>query len=158
MRMSSACQLATLTSHRADYISVRDLFIGQEGLLTGAQFWNLRSYDRINTPWGHIAGMEKRASALIRLVCMVLIRTQSGVSFPEAQVALAKVYVGADDVRMGKNEVVNIEKAHEATTHVDDIGKKDMVEKAVNLPQTVDEAREIIKRFEQAAMHDDRNV
>jgi hypothetical protein len=66
---------------------------------------------------------------------------QSGVTFHEAQVALAKVYIGSDDVPGGKNEVVNIEKPHDQSTSVDQIGKKDTVDKAVHLPKTIDEVR-----------------
>lgn len=64
---------------------------------------------------------------------------QSGVTFHEAQVALAKVYIGSDDLMGNTDEVVNIEKPHDQTTGVDQIGKKDTVEKAVPLPKTVDE-------------------
>lgn len=66
-----------------------------------------------------------------------LTTSQSGVTFHEAQVALAKVYVGSDDVRGDTDEVVNIEKPHDQTTKVDQIGKKDTVEKAVKLPPTI---------------------
>lgn len=62
-------------------------------------------------------------------------------TFHEAQVALARVYVGSDDVRGGTDEVVNIEKPHDQSTSVDQIGKKDTVEKAVHLPKTIDEVR-----------------
>ena len=61
-------------------------------------------------------------------------------TFHEAQVALAKVYIGTDDVSGGgQDEVVNIEKPHDQTTSVDQIGKKDTVEKAVHLPKSIDE-------------------
>jgi phospholipase D1/2 len=83
---------------------------------------------------------------------------QSGVTFHEAQVALAKVYVGSDDVKGGLNEVVNIEKPHDERTSVDQIGKKDTVEKAVRLPKTVEEAKDIIKRFQDGAVKSDKNV
>jgi phospholipase D1/2 len=69
---------------------------------------------------------------------------QSGVTFHEAQVALAKIYVGSDDVRGDVDEVVNIEQAHDQRTGVDEIGKKDSVEKAVPLPKTVDEVRKLM--------------
>ncbi|EIW71690.1 hypothetical protein TREMEDRAFT_71238 [Tremella mesenterica DSM 1558] len=105
-------------------------------------FWNLRSYDRINSPWGLIRDMEQR----------------SGVTFHEAQVALSRIYVGSDDLKGDVDEVVNIEKAHDQGTSVDQIGKKDTVEKAVPLPKTVDEAKDIIRRFERAAQTDDKNV
>ena len=64
---------------------------------------------------------------------------QSGVTFHEAQVALAKIYVGSDDLSGGIDEVVNIEKPHDASTKVDQIGKKDTVDRAVPLPKTVEE-------------------
>jgi phospholipase D1/2 len=97
---------------------------------------------------------------------------QSGVTFHEAQVALAKIYVGSDDVKGDTDEVVNIEKAHDASTGADQIGKKDTVESAVKLPKTVDEvslmspaelaptiqAKQIIQRFESALGHSDRNM
>ena len=88
-------------------------------------FWNLRSYDRINSPYGHITEMEKR----------------SGVRFHEAQVALAKVYIGSEATEGKGDEVVNIEKPHDQSTSIDQIGKKDTVEKAVPLPKTIDEVR-----------------
>lgn len=65
---------------------------------------------------------------------------QSGVSFHEAQVALARIYVGADDISGGDiNEVVNIEKPHDSLTGADQVGKKDTVAKAVPLPTTLEE-------------------
>jgi phospholipase D1/2 len=83
---------------------------------------------------------------------------QSGVTFHEAQVALAKVYVGSDDVKGGDDEVVNIERPHDERTSVDQIGKKDTVAKAIKLPKTLDEAKDIIKRFQDAAVKSDKNV
>ncbi|WVQ89447.1 hypothetical protein IAS59_003207 [Cryptococcus gattii] len=106
-------------------------------------FWNLRSYDRINTPWSHIKAMEK----------------ESGITFHEAQVALAKIYTGSEDVSGGvEDEVVNIEQPHDQTTGVDEIGKKDTVQRAVRLPKTMDEAKDIINRFQQAAQNDGKHV
>ena len=84
--------------------------------------------------------------------------SQSGVTFHEAQVALAKVYVGSDDVKGDGDEVVNIERPHDERTSVDQIGKKDTVEKAIRLPKTLDEAKDIIKRFQDAAVKSDKNV
>ena len=84
--------------------------------------------------------------------------SQSGVTFHEAQVALAKVYVGSDDVKGGDDEVVNIERPHDERTSVDQIGKKDTVAKAIKLPKTLDEAKDIIKRFQDAAVKSDKNV
>lgn len=67
---------------------------------------------------------------------------QSGVTFHEAQVALAKVYVGSEDIEGDVDEVVNIEQPHDRLTGADQIGKKDTVEKAVPLPATVDEVND----------------
>jgi phospholipase D1/2 len=64
---------------------------------------------------------------------------QSGVSFHEAQVALARIYVGSDDVGGDLDEVVNIEQPHDRLTGADQIGKKDTVAKAVPLPKTLEE-------------------
>lgn len=61
-------------------------------------------------------------------------------SFHQAQVALARVYVGSDNVKGSVHgEVVNIEQPHDQTTGADEIGKKDTVEKAVPLPETIEE-------------------
>lgn len=83
---------------------------------------------------------------------------QSGVTFHEAQVALAKVYIGSDDLKGETDEVVNIEKPHDQSAKVDQIGKKSSVEKAIPLPKTVAEAKAIITRFENGAIKSDRNV
>lgn len=83
---------------------------------------------------------------------------QSGVTFHEVQVALAKIYIGSDDLGGKTDEVVNIERAHDARTGEDEVGKKDMVEKAVRLPKTEEEAKDIIRRFEAASPESDDNV
>ncbi|KNX49943.2 phospholipase D [Cryptococcus deuterogattii R265] len=84
---------------------------------------------------------------------------KSGITFHEAQVALAKIYTGSEDVSGGvDDEVVNIEQPHDQTTGVDEIGKKDTVQRAVRLPKTMDEAKDIINRFQQAAQNDDKHV
>ncbi|WWD04171.1 hypothetical protein V865_002237 [Kwoniella europaea PYCC6329] len=105
-------------------------------------FWNLRSYDRINNPKAAIKRMEER----------------SGISFHEAQVALAKVYVGSEDVAGGQDETVNIEQPHDQTDGVDQINKKDTVQKAIKLPKTIDEAKQIIERFQNGRSNDDKHV
>jgi phospholipase D1/2 len=83
---------------------------------------------------------------------------QSGITFHKAQVALARVYVGSDDVKGDSDEVVNIERPHDERTAVDQIGKKDMVQKAIRLPKSLDDAKSIIKRFEEGAVHSDKRV
>lgn len=62
----------------------------------------------------------------------------SGVSFHEAQVALARIYVGASDT--GDDEVVYIEQPHSQTTDAEDTNKKkNTAQEAVPLPKTVEE-------------------
>lgn len=79
-------------------------------------------------------------------------------TFHEAQVALARVYVGSDDVKGSLDEVVNIERPHDERTSVDQIGKKDTVQKAIPLPKTLEEAKDIIMRFQDAAVKSDKDV
>lgn len=89
-------------------------------------FWNLRSYDRINAPKGYIQKME----------------AASGVSFHEAQVALARVFVGGPKDEADDDEVVYIEKPHDQTTDAADTNKtKKTAQDAVPLPKTVDDVR-----------------
>lgn len=54
--------------------------------------------------------------------------------------------------------MVNIERPHDERTSVDQIGKKDTVQKAVKLPESIDEAKEIIERFQNAAVKSDNHV
>lgn len=122
------------------------------------QFWNLRSYDRINTPWNNIREMEKRVRQLLLRRPIGPANVQSGVTFHEAQVALAKVYVGSDDIGGDTDEVVNIERPHDERTSVDQIGKKDTVKKAVRLPKTVEEAQALIEKFQNGAIESDKRV
>ena len=42
--------------------------------------------------------------------------------------------------------MVNIEKPHDQSTSVDQIGKKDTVEKAVRLPKTVAEVSKVLRK------------
>ena len=79
-------------------------------------------------------------------------------TFHEAQVALARVYVGSDDVKGSLDEVVNIERPHDERTSVDQIGKKDTVQKAIPLPKTLEETKDIIMRFQDAAVKSDKDV
>lgn len=107
-------------------------------------FWNLRSYDRINAPQGAIKKME----------------AASGVSFHEAQVALARLYVGEPGGDSAdEDEVVYIEKPHDQTTAGDATNqKKKTAEDSVKLPRTIADAQEIIDKFTQAAVRDDSDM
>jgi phospholipase D1/2 len=85
-------------------------------------FWNLRSYDRINNPKSLIKEMEEK----------------SGVTFHEAQVALARIFVGEATDEAGPNEAVYIEKPHDQSTPAQDTNKqKKTAQDRVPLPKTV---------------------
>ncbi|CAK9780379.1 unnamed protein product [Cutaneotrichosporon oleaginosum] len=106
-------------------------------------FWNLRSYDRINAPKGYIQKME----------------AASGVSFHEAQVAMARVFVGQPGEETDDGEVVFIEKPHDQLTAAEETNKdKKTAQDAVPLPKTVDEAIAIIEKFESGAPREDLAV
>ncbi|KAL5513890.1 hypothetical protein ACEPAG_2651 [Sanghuangporus baumii] len=100
------------------------------------KFYHLRSYDRLNAPYkSFISQMEQR----------------SGVSFYQAQVALARLWIGNGGPGEEKIDKVQIKKL-EATGEgvvVSDNTKTDIEE--VPLPQSEEEAREIIERFERGA-------
>ncbi|WOO77674.1 Phospholipase D1 [Vanrija pseudolonga] len=101
-------------------------------------FWNLRSYDRINAPKETIREMEEK----------------SGVEFHEAQVALSRVYVGDPGEKADDDAVVYIEKTHDQLTKGDNTNKKGKsAQDVVKLPRTVEEAKNIIRKFESAAVN-----
>ncbi|BEI91124.1 uncharacterized protein CcaverHIS019_0311940 [Cutaneotrichosporon cavernicola] len=105
-------------------------------------FWNLRTYDRINAPKGYIKQMEEA----------------SGVTFHEAQVANARLFVGQPGEEVD-DEVVYIEKAHDQLTKAEDTNKKKKTaEDAVPLPKTVEDAIAIIEKFESGAPRNDLTV
>lgn len=97
-------------------------------------FWNLRSYDRINAAESAIKAQEEA----------------SGVKFHEAQVAMARLYVGEAGDQAGDDEFVYIEKPHDQATAASETNKKNTAREAVKIPRTTAEAREIIERFEAA--------
>jgi hypothetical protein len=119
-------------------------------------FWNLRSYDRINAPKGYIQKME----------------AASGVNMHEAQVAMARVFVGQPGEEMDDDAVVFIEKPHDQLTEAEDTNKKKKTaQDAVPLPKTVEEvsfaakyyvadpqAIAIVEKFESGAPRDDTVV
>jgi phospholipase D1/2 len=100
-------------------------------------FYNLRGIDRINT--ARIREMERA----------------SGISFHQAQVAAARVYLGEQGYVSGKSKVA-IRAAEDtstsAATEKDKNGKtKTQVIEEVDLPKSVDDAMEILRKFETAA-------
>ncbi|EJT48644.1 hypothetical protein A1Q1_02371 [Trichosporon asahii var. asahii CBS 2479] len=97
-------------------------------------FWNLRSYDRINAAESVIKAQEEA----------------SGVKFHEAQVAMARLYVGEAGDQVDEDEYVYIEKPHDQATAAAETNKKKTAREAVKIPRTMAEARDIIDRFEAA--------
>ncbi|KAE8226465.1 hypothetical protein CF319_g941 [Tilletia indica] len=103
-------------------------------------FYNLRGYDRINNDRAMLAQMEQN----------------SGVSFHVAQAALARIYAG-DAYTPG--QTVKIKNPATDVAKVDENGKKlPIVIAEVKLPETIEEARDIVRRFEEAAPRDDLEV
>ncbi|KAI5116806.1 hypothetical protein M0805_009483 [Coniferiporia weirii] len=100
------------------------------------KFHHLRSYDRLNAPYSSfIADMEQN----------------SGVSFHEAQVALARQWIGTPfpDVPTQDKVFIQVPKpSGEGVVVTDDTEVKS---EEVPLPRTVDDARRIIERFESGA-------
>jgi len=103
-------------------------------------FYNLRGYDRINNDRAMLAEMEQR----------------SGISFHAAQVALARIYEG-DAYKPGqkikiKNPATDVEKT-------DENGKKlPIVVAEVEMPASIEEAEDIVRRFESSAPREDYAV
>lgn len=90
-------------------------------------FYNLRNIDRIQT--SRIKRMEK----------------DSGIPYHHAQVSAARVFLGKEGYASGKQKVA-IRVADDAKTSDKDHGQGEIMEE-VPLPQTVDEAMEILRKF-----------
>lgn len=88
---------------------------------------------------------------------------KSGVTFEDAQVALARQWLGPDDESLEytvKIKTVKPENIKATSTNMgknDPTSTKDMI-KEIKVPATVDKAVEIIKKFEGAADRDDNRV
>ncbi|GAA5974034.1 hypothetical protein JCM11641_008224 [Rhodosporidiobolus odoratus] len=107
------------------------------------EVYNLRSYDRINNDPARLKAMAER----------------SGVSFEQAQAALARVYLGRDALasELEKNKVVKFAVPREGgELAMLDPKEANKPDNATNptmsfpLPQSYDEAWEIVRRFEAA--------
>ncbi|GAA5853479.1 hypothetical protein JCM8547_002472 [Rhodosporidiobolus lusitaniae] len=111
------------------------------------ELYNLRSYDRINNDPDRLKRMAER----------------SGITFEAAQAALSRVFMGPDalDSELEKNKVLKLyvpregaelealEKADDEKKKVSEDGGANPVTE-VPIPQTYEEAWEIVRRFEQA--------
>ncbi|KAJ7187275.1 phospholipase D [Mycena filopes] len=99
------------------------------------RFYHLRSYDRINAP----------LSTYIKKI-----EETSGIKFHEAQVALARQWIGNDDENPELKEVT-ITMPVETKEGLVVSDKTPPKTEAVAIPRTEREARELIERFEAAA-------
>ncbi|GEM06560.1 phospholipase D [Rhodotorula toruloides] len=106
------------------------------GLGDYIEVYHLRSFDRINNDPERIKRMEQK----------------SGVSFQQAQAALARVYLGPDALE--KNKIVKFavpqEGGETAALDVKAAAKKPNLFVEIPLPQGYDDAWDIIHRFERA--------
>ncbi|KAG8962140.1 hypothetical protein FRC03_004555 [Tulasnella sp. 419] len=108
------------------------------------RFYHLRSYDRINAPASFIKQMEQN----------------SGVSFHEAQVALARCWIGDDGFWHQKTVKIKApawEKPDQANLGTTE---KSAVEEIaeVNFPPSTQAAYDIVKQFESGAPRGDEDV
>ncbi|KAI5450885.1 hypothetical protein NCC49_002626 [Naganishia albida] len=104
-------------------------------------WYNLRSYDRINSPRSIIRAMEKN----------------SGISFHQAQVAMARIWIGHDGSGHHEETVV-LERPKDETGDPNQTGEKQKVSEPVKMPKTMEEAEGIIRRFQAGAEGSDANV
>jgi phospholipase D1/2 len=106
------------------------------------RFYHLRTYDRINAPLGYVKQIEER----------------SGVSFVEAQVALSRLWIDNDIADQSEVQLNLLDEERNAGGLSDAKVEGDVVK--VKVPQTQQEARDIIEKFERAAreIRSDENV
>ncbi|GAA5922074.1 uncharacterized protein JCM15063_003177 [Sporobolomyces koalae] len=111
-------------------------------------FYNLRSYDRINHDSDRIKRMEER----------------SGVTWYQAQAALARLQLGRDasedELRKNKEVLIAVpQRGGEQAAISDEARTKEQVaanEIKLPLPDTYEEAEQIVRRFEQADHPDEK--
>ncbi|KAI8454268.1 hypothetical protein BY996DRAFT_4582083 [Phakopsora pachyrhizi] len=110
-------------------------------------FYNLRNFDRINNDPATLADIERR----------------TGISYYQTQAALARIYLGdeASDKELEKNKEVTFKLAQEGESVKK--GERDMKARggetiSVKLPESVREAREILRAWSDAAPGYDREV
>lgn len=130
-------------------------------------FYNLRGYDRINCDKAMIQEMEQKSGVTYHEAqgkfkdTFVALVAHSPLQSEPAPVAVARVFLG-DQGFAGAKGKVRIHHPLDGNTDVqgkaDGSSKKGAREEAVSLPQTEDEARELIRRFEEAAPRSDAEV
>ncbi|KAI0708777.1 phospholipase D/nuclease [Cerioporus squamosus] len=101
------------------------------------RFYHLRAYDRINAPWGSY---------------MKQIEERSGVTFHQLNVALARVWVGrGEGIEDPKEVSVSIPTGKMVAEQTTSGKKPELKTETYPMPPTVEEAREIIDRWRNAA-------
>ncbi|KIM30587.1 hypothetical protein M408DRAFT_7620 [Serendipita vermifera MAFF 305830] len=99
------------------------------------RFYHLRSFDRINAPWpSFINQMEEN----------------SGVSFHQAQIALAKQWIGNPEVWSPPKVAIKKPEPTQEGLLVEN--KEEVNFEEVDFPATVEEAVEIVEKFEAGAI------
>ncbi|CCM01548.1 uncharacterized protein FIBRA_03606 [Fibroporia radiculosa] len=102
------------------------------------RFYHLRAYDRINAP---------KSSYLS------IIEEDSGVKFHQAMVALARLWIGRDEETTAPKDVSVV--LPTGNYNVEDLspsgGKAELKTETYSLPQSYDEARDILERWRRAA-------
>ena len=121
------------------------------------RFYHLRSYDRLNAPYGWCYTRQRIPPPLILLLSGTYLKEverRSGVTVYEAQVAQAREWIGEDLERVSIREL----KIFEAKGNVGgglqlegDAKKGDAKVKTLTLPQDRREAKRTVDRFEGAA-------
>ncbi|EJT97673.1 phospholipase D [Dacryopinax primogenitus] len=99
------------------------------------RFYHLRGYDRIAAPKSFLQEMEQK----------------SGVTFREAQAALARIWTGDSHPPELSNVTIAVPKADTGDTANLGTTQQNVEPVQVKAPKTVEEAREILKKFESAA-------
>ncbi|TFK85137.1 phospholipase D/nuclease, partial [Polyporus arcularius HHB13444] len=101
------------------------------------RFYHLRAYDRINAPWGSF---------------MKQIEERSGVTFHQLNVALGRIWVGSGEGIEDPKEVsVSIPTGQMIAEQTTSGKKPELKTETYPMPATVEEAREIIDRWRNAA-------
>ena len=118
------------------------------------RFYHLRAYDRINAPYSKLiicSGYLVTKMYLDSLISKM--EATSGVKFHEAQVALARLWIGDQADAGGVDPIKEVSiKIPQSTGEgiVETKASETKVEK-VKLPASDEEARETIERFERGA-------
>jgi phospholipase D1/2 len=117
------------------------------------RFYHLRSYDRINAPFSQYSRSAFRpfVDSLFPLASFISAMEQtSGVKFHEAQVALARQWIGPELGQDAPHEI-NIKAPEPTKEGVVVSDKTDVKTEKVLIPDSYDAAREIIEKFEKGA-------